>query len=276
MFRRRRLKSIHLASIIWFVVCIGYIFVLGLHQAGVSSWVVVSLSVHGALLVFLLISLYLFALYRGISSSQTVQVEHPLTSASCYTVFYVITPFLGGLAGCVGMIGVSTVSQFLSGVALGTLGTTFLAWVIVDPVVGLLEMLILPTSRRHRAERLAQARVERERGQVERERLLAEVLSREETDLSYWREVLKPQVEKLVEFLAADETSAGDAEREAVEIGATAWQIGGLSCMRALRDMAIAQTKQNRTDKPFVDYITVWWDGIGNWRSPAFHEMANS
>jgi len=276
MFRRRVLKLIHLASTVWFVVCVGYIFVLGLHQAGIRWWVVFSLSGHGALVVFLLISLYLFAIYRGVSSSQKEQVEHPLTSTPHYTMFYVVTPFLGGLAGCLGMIGVSTVSQFLSGIALGSLGATFLVWVIVDPVAGLLEMLLPPTSRKHRAERLAQARAQRENRQREREHLLAEVLAKEKLDVCRWQDALKPQAERLAGLLTTEKIDFQNAEREAANIGVIAWQRGGLTCMRALRDMAIALTRQSSPNKVIVDYITVWWDGIGSWRSPSLLEVANS
>jgi len=276
MFRRKVLKSIHLASTVWFVVCVGYIFVLGLHQAGVRWWVVFSLSGHGALVVFLLISLYLFAIYRGISSSQKEPIEHPLTSTAYYTMFYVITPFLGSLAGCVGMIGVSTVSQFLSGIALGTLGATFLVWVIVDPVAGLLEVLLPPASRKHRAERIAAARAEREKKQREHERLLAELLAKEELDVCRWQDVLKPQAERLAGLLTAEKIDFQDAEREAVDIGAGAWRTGGLACMRALRNMAIEISRQNNPGKTIVDYVTIWWDGIGNWRSPSIREVVSS
>jgi len=277
MFRRKILRSIHLAATLWFVVCVGYIFVLGLRQAGVRWWVVFSLSGHGALVIFLLVSLYLFAVYRGISSTQKVQIEHPLTSTPYYNMFYVIAPFLGGLAGCLGMIGIdTTVGHFLSIVALGTLATTFLVWVIVDPVVGLMEMLLPPTSRKHRAERLAAARVQRQERQREREHLLAEVLAKEEANVRRWQDVLKPQAEKLAALLISGEADFENAERQAADIGVTAWQTGGLVCMRALRNMAIEISRQNNPGKTIVDYVTIWWDGIGSWRSPSLLEMANS
>jgi hypothetical protein len=267
MFRHRTLKLIHLAGTVWFIICIGYILVLTLRQAGVNWWVVFSLSGYGTLMVLMLVSLYLFAIFRGISSSQKVQIEHPLTSASYYRVFYVITPLLGGLAGCLGMIGVSTIGQFVLGVALGTLGTTFLVWVIVDPLAGLLEMLLPPASRRHRAERLTLAKALRQSRQKNRERLLAEVVANAELERRCWREVLKPKAEKLAGLLTAGEIDFKNVERQAVGIGVNAWQIGGLSCMRELRDMAMALAKES--NKSVVDYIGVWWDGIGTWREPS-------
>jgi hypothetical protein len=218
------------------------------------------------LIAAVLISLYLFAIFRGISSSQKLQVEHPLTSTMYYAMFYVLTPFLGGAAGCLGMIGAPLVSQFLLGVALGTLGVTFLVWVVLDPALGLLEML-LPPSRKHRNQRLAQTRAERESRQKHREHLLAQVLAEEDSDRCYWRELLKPQAEKLAGLLVHERTDLKQAQREAVGIGVNAWRTGGLSCMREVRDMAIAICKQNRRGKAVVDYVSFWWDGIGNWRA---------
>ncbi|MBN2314165.1 MAG: hypothetical protein JXM79_09565, partial [Sedimentisphaerales bacterium] len=100
MRRRDELRKAHIAGTIWFVLAVGYIFVLALRQAGVRWWVVFSLSGHGVLIVSVLVSLYLFAIFRGISSSQNVEIEHPLTSSTYYAAFYLLTPFLGGLAGC--------------------------------------------------------------------------------------------------------------------------------------------------------------------------------
>jgi len=251
------------------MLCVGYIFILALRQAGVRWWVIFSLSGHSALLIFLLTSLYLFAVFRGVVRSQKIEVEHPLTSTTHYMVFYVGAPFLGGLAGCLAMAGQSSVGQFPLGIALATLGTTFLAWVIVDPVVGLLEML-LPASRRHRVEWLAQVKAEREKQRRGSERLLAEVLAKEESDRRRWQQMLKPQAQKLVELLTASGIDLKRVEREAADIGLNAWQLGGMSCMRQLRDMAIAISRQKSRNRAIIDYISVWWDGIGGWRHPSF------
>jgi len=276
MSQRRILKLVHLAGTAWFVLCVGYILFLALRQASVNWWLVFSLSGHGALIVFLLISLYLFAVFRGVGRNQKIKVEHTLTSTNYYMMLYVIAPFIGGLAGWIGMAGVNRISQFLLVIALGTLGTTFLVWVIVDPVTGLLEML-LPASRKHRAKRLAQAKAQREKKQKDRESLLAEVLAKEDLSRRHWQQVLKPQAEKLAGLLLTDRIESEQAECEAVDIGASAWQIGGLSCMRALRDMAITICRERNHDKnDIVDYISIWWDGVGSWRSPSFEEMINS
>ncbi|UCE98839.1 MAG: hypothetical protein JSV82_06525 [Planctomycetota bacterium] len=265
---RKTLKVVHFAGTVWFMVCVGSILVLALRQAGFRWLVIFSLSGHSALLIFLLISLYLFAVFRSVNRSQKIEVEHPLTSTNCYMFFYVVAPFWGGLAGTLGMMGEYRISHFLLGIALGTLGTTFLVWVIVDPIAGLVEML-LPASRRHRLKRLAQSKAQRKKQQMDREHLLAEVLSREELDRLYWQEMLKPQAEKLAGLLTVDRINFKQAEREAVDIGLKAWQVGGLSCMRQLRDMAISVSKNQYRHSVIIDYISGWWDGIGTWRNPS-------
>lgn len=266
MRRRDELKKAHIAGTAWFVLAVGYIFVLALRQAGVRWWVVFSLSGHGVLIVSVLVSLYLFAIFRGISSSQNVEIEHPLTSSTYYAAFYLLTPFLGGLAGCLGMIGTFSMSQFVLGIALGTLGVTFLVWVVLDPLIGMMEML-LPNSRKHRAIRLAEARAERERKQRDRDRLLNEVVEQEETNRRRWRKILEPEAERLAGLLVENGTDLKKAEREAIGIGVRAWQTGGVVCMRELRDSAIRLCQHKKPDKAVIDYINFWWNGIGNWRA---------
>jgi hypothetical protein len=269
MRQRDELRLVHIVSTVWFILCVGYVLTLALRQAGAKWWVVFSLSGHGVLILMFLVSLYLFAIYRGISSSQNVQPEHPLTSTKYYAAFYVAAPPLGTLAGCLGMIGVGTVGRFVLGIAMGTLGVTFLVWVIVDPAIGLLELL-LPASREHRARRLAEAKALREQKQRDRENLLAEVLAKEDSARRSWREALQPQAETLARLLTADAADLERAEQEAVGIGVSAWQTGGLACMKELHNMAIAIYKRNGHEKAVVDHITFWWDGIGNWRSVPF------
>jgi hypothetical protein len=267
----RTLKIIHLASTVWFILCISYILVLALRQAGVNWWIIFSVSGYSILLIFLLVSLYLFAIFRGIGSNQKIEIEHPLTNTNYYALLYLAIPFLGGLAGCIGMIGLDNkVSQYLLGIAFGTLGTTFLVWVIVDPVIGLLEMYLLPMSRKHRAERLAHAKAQREKKQKERERLLAEVLMKEQSTRRMWRQELKPSAEKLAALLTVM-ADFKKAEHEAIDLGVNAWQMGGLSCMKELRDMAIEICRKNYQDSMIIDYVSSWWNGIGSWRNPSLH-----
>jgi len=274
MLNRKTLRTIHLAGTIWFIVCIGFVFVMALRQAGFHWWMVFSLSGHGALAAFILISLYL-AVFRSFSRSQEIRIEHPLTSTTHYTAFYVMTPFLGGLAGCLGYLGIAAGVQLLVGIALGTLIATFLVWVVVDPVTAVLEVVLSPPGRRHRAQRLAQAKARREDEQRGREHLLAEILEKEESERRRWEKLLKPEAQKLAELLTADTIDFEQAQRQAADIGASAWQVGGLGSMRQLREMAINLCKQKYQNGAFADYISVWWDGIGSWRNPSLHKTAN-
>ncbi len=268
MTARRALKWIHVASTVWFVLCVVYVLILALHQAGFNWWVIFSLSGHSLIAAFLLVSLYLFALFRGVKGAQQIEVEHPLTSAPAYMGFYVAAPLIGGLAGLLGMAGTRNPVQFMLGVSMGTLGTTFAIWVVVDPVAGLIEML-QQASRKHRAERLAKAEAERRERHERRERLLAEAFAREEQERLHWQQRLQPQAERLAALLAVDADGFLDAEREAVDIGAQAWRLGGINCMREVRDMAVAISKERLGEAETTDYISYWWDGIGEWRRPA-------
>ena len=269
MSRHRALKAIHLAGTLWFVLCVGFMLVVALRQAGFRWWIIFSLSAHAGLIMFLLVSLYLFAILRGGSRTQKMEIEHPLTSTDYYVVFYVAAPFLGGLAGSLAMIGGGGVVQFLAGgVALGTFVTTLVVWVVVDPLTSMLETTLFPPGRRHRAERLAITNAEKAAKQKERQRLLEDILAKEQAERRHWQQILKPQAEKLAELLTTDATGFKGAGQQAVELGLSAYQLGGITCMRELRDMAIAECQQRMQNKPVVDYISYWWDGIGSWRSP--------
>jgi len=152
MTAKRILKRIHLVATAWFVVCVGYLLATALRQAGLQWWLVFSLSGYSTLLIFLLVSLYVFAFVRGADRNGCVELEHPLTSADCYLGFYVSAPLLGGLAAVLGAGGAWETRNFPLSVAVGTLGTTFLVWIVLDPLIGVVELL-LPASRRCRAER---------------------------------------------------------------------------------------------------------------------------
>lgn len=266
MSQRDELKLVHIASTVWFILCVGYILILALRQAGANWLVVFSLSGQGALIVLVLVSLYLFAIFRGISSSQNVQVEHPLTSTRYYAGFYVTAPLLGSAAGFLGMIGVPSIGRFLTGIAMGTLGVTFFVWVVVDPALGLLELL-LPASRKHRAKRLAENKLLKEQRQRDRDNLLARALAQEDSARRGWYEVLRPQAEALARLLTDEQADRERAEREAVGIGVDAWRTGGLTCMKELHNMAINLCRKQAPKADVVDHITHWWDGIGNWRA---------
>ncbi|MGB8226218.1 MAG: hypothetical protein WCE45_05060 [Sedimentisphaerales bacterium] len=260
-------KLIHFASTAWFMLCTSYILVLALRQAGFRWWVIFSLSGYSVLLILFLVSLYLFAVFRGIDRSQKIEIEHPLTSTVYYAMFYDICPFLGSFAGLVGMIGTSNISELLSGIALGSLATTFLVWIVVDPMIGFFEKLT-PASRKHRTQRLLQIKALRQQQLEEQNALLEKILAAEEQNKQRWQQVLQPYSGKLAELLS-NNVNSKHAENEAVGIGANAWQMGGLNCMRQLYSMTMEQCNKDYQNSMAANYLSNWWDGIGTWQNPS-------
>ncbi len=151
------LKRVHLAATTWFTACAGYLVAVSLHQAGLKWWLVLSLSGYSTGMLLLLVCLYLFAFFRGIQGTRRSAIEHPLTSTDYYMFLYVSTPLLAGLVFAAGTESDPGTSGYLIHIAMGTLKATFVAWIVIDPLVGIMEM-DLPASRNHRAERLARTR----------------------------------------------------------------------------------------------------------------------
>lgn len=252
----------------WFMMCTGYVFILALREAGFNWLIIFSLSGYLALLLTLLVCLYLFAIFRGASSAAIMQKEHPLTSTSFYMAFYVSAPLIGAVASVPAILELSETSQLFGLIALSTFGTTFLTWVIVDPVISLIETLT-PAARASRHVRLAEAKAQREEQQQDCARKVEEVLQKQEQLKQQWESNLKSKAEELAELLVGSQTGIKNAEQKAIDIGVGAWQMGGLDCMRKLHKMALEQSKANRQNMVVVDYLKNWWDGIGTWRIPA-------
>jgi hypothetical protein len=268
MKSKKAIRKIHLASTVLFMLCTGYVFILALWQAGFNWLLIFSLSGYWALITVLLVSLYLFAVFRGTSPGPSMEKEHPLTSTTYYMTFYVSTPFLGAVAGLLSMIGETGVGLPLGRIAMGTIVATFLTWIAVDPITGLMELLT-PEPRRHRAERLARARIQKQLEQENRKKMLERLFQQERENERFWKEAFTPQAELLARLLASDQKDFSKAEQEAIGIGVEAWKKGGLICMRHLRNMAIDIFRQQHGERQFADYISAWWDGIGRWRNPS-------
>lgn len=167
---KRMLRRIHVVATIWFVACIGYLVAIGLHRAGFDWWLVFSLSGYSTSMLLFLVCLYLFAFFHGIRGTRRIELEHPLTSTNYYMFLYVSTPLFAGLMVAAGTESIPGTSGHLIPIAMGTLKATFVAWIVVDPLVGIMEM-DLPASRRHRAERLARTK--------EYDRLMGETATRD-------------------------------------------------------------------------------------------------
>ncbi len=268
MNRQKLLKVIHITGTAWFALCLGYLFVLTLRQAGFNWWIIFSLSGHSALLIILLVALYLFAILETTGKGRRIAVEHPLTSTAVYLAFYVSAPIPGAAAGAIAAIGQTRLDEFLSAMALGTLATTFLTWVVVDPLTSLFEILT-PTARSHRRQRLAADTAGREQHRQERQRLMTELFARQQQQRLMWQQTLGTQAENLAALLPAADNDFEAAQRHAIDIGAQAWQAGGLDCMRQLHKMAMEAFERKFNNPAAPDYIPTWWDGVGTWRNPA-------
>ena len=81
---KKILKLLHIAGTGWFVLCVAALLVIVLREAQVRWWVIFSLSGYSAVFCFVLISLYLFAIFRGTVRNAKTDSQHPLTSSISY------------------------------------------------------------------------------------------------------------------------------------------------------------------------------------------------
>ena len=266
MNRPKILKLVHFYCTAWFLASTTYLLVLALLKPGNGWLVIISLSGYSTLIALLLISLYLFAFLRNIVRTQKIKEEHPLTTSIYYFIFYNTNPILGSLGGALAAIGSNKISYYLQLIAAGCLFTTFLVLIVIDPLVGFIEML-LPSSLRHRLNRLADAKMLREKELSAKQHLLNEMQNHEQQEHIRWQKALLPYANKLASSLANLINTGKYDETEAIEIGLNAWHMGGLSCMQQLHDMVMDTYKQKNQHKTIVDYLSICWDGIGNWRN---------
>ncbi len=265
--QQRLLKQLHFFGTALFLLSAFYIFVLSLLQAGAKWWLIFTLSGPSAIVALFLVSVYLFAIFRGATRGE-YEIEHPLTGSSYYMVFYDLSPLLGCFGGVVGFNfdGEWLYKDFFLNVSYGILLATFLVWILVDPFVSLLENA-MPQSRRHRALRISKAKLLRENKQKERQVLLEKVQEDAKREQQRWDEVLEPQAQALVQLFDSG-NSDEQAEKSVVDIGLTAWKMGGLNCMEHLYSIVCQKLGKDGVGKK--NYISLWWDGIGNWRYDPF------
>ncbi len=265
---QRGLKYLHLAGTLWFMICVGFILATGLRQAGLKWWQIFSLSGHYVVILLVLVSLYLFALFRGGKSADGHTIEHPLTTSSHYLLLYISAPLLGAFAGLLdGTLHKQTTSEYLLNIALATFAVTFASWVIIDPVLASVETYT-PQGRDQREKRLRKQREERLEKQKQRDALLEMLIQKEQENEALWSRTLTRYVPELCDLLDTTQSGFKDAEKRAAEIAIEAWRLGGLSCMQFLHKRTLMAYKEEHTNRPFADYIINWWDGIGTWRNP--------
>jgi hypothetical protein len=257
------LKRIHICGTLWFLLCAAGLLILSLRQAGFRWWVVFSLSGYWAVFLFFLFSIYLFAIYQGVVRNQN-PVEHPLTTSYSYIMLYDAAPFLGSVSGLLAATGWSWLS-LLNAAAQGTLAMTFLMWIVIDPIVGLIESA-LPASMAARRQRVRDQRCRKIMLKHENEELLRRLEQQEAELKSQWGQYFAPYAREAARLLCCEEQTDAH-QRRLVELGAMAWQQGQLVCMQYFHEMILREIG-NRPDRPTVDYAALYWDGIGVWRRP--------
>lgn len=256
---RQVIRRIHIGGTAWFMVCSVVLLVIALREAGAGWLLIFSLSGFSAVLIGLLISIYMFAIFRGVVRYHE-PIEHPLTTSPYYIALYDSGPFLGALAGLVGSIGQATIGQILITIATGTLSLTFILWIVIDPLIGLTENL-LPKSRHARKRRLIEIRAAKHRQQQESLELLNRIVEQEKANQAQWQRQLEPLAEELIRILSCEDSLTMEAK--VVGIGARAWQAGGVAFMRLLH----LKVKGQLHDKGVFDPIPDWWDGVGRWKN---------
>jgi len=265
MTSRKILKLIHFGGICWFGIAAVFLLLVALRQVGVQWWVIFSFSGYSAVLFVFLLNIYIFAFFQGVVRSKLAP-EHPLTTSLPYMAFYDLCPFLGALAGlitAVSIVEMSWIGKF-SIIAEGTLGLTFLVWIAIDPLLGVAEGFI-PECAQLRMQRLAEAAHVRQRQEQENQTLLENLKLRDSENKQLWGQTLGQRAEQLACAISnGTAASLAAIEKQAVELGAEAWRMGGVICMRFIH-RKIKQHLKTGT----MDYPAFWWDGIGTWKRPS-------
>jgi hypothetical protein len=268
LLSKQGIKNLHLTGTVWFVLSVGFILAKGLRKAGYDWLVIFSLTGPMAVTLFVLVSLYLFALYRGGKPAQGRIEEHPLTASEYYLVLYISAPLLGAFAGVLhATLNNQAMNEFVLSVALFTFYATFATWVILDPILASLETFT-PRGRIHRIKRLEKQKADRLEKQANRDALLELLIQKEKENETLWIETLIQYVPELCDLLNTSQSEYKNAERRAAEIAIEAWRLGGLACMQFLHSRTLAVYQERYPARLSADYIINWWDGIGAWQNP--------
>jgi hypothetical protein len=262
---RRVHKAIHAAATVWFFVTVAYLVVSALRAAGVGWLVIFSLSGQSAAVLFLFMTVYLFAIFRGASRARSQLSEHPLTGSKQYLEVYSLMPFFGGLVGLVSMLGVTSASEVVAGCALGTLLSTFVLWIVIDPLLGAAELLV-PSCRAACNSRRAKEDAIRKEGQANHERFLKDLEEEDSLRRRQWQQEFAGEMETLAGLVRQAAEGGRVDLRKAIDVGLHAWQSGGVECMQFLRERANEAVRAGDARGPRYDFLAHWWHGVGGWR----------
>jgi len=260
-------KHVHLCGVVWFLICVIFTIVIAIDQMGLHWWVVFSVSGYSTVVILFLTMVYLFAIYKGVVRNSN-SIEHPLTTSPYYILLYDATPFLGALVGFYIASSGLPVLSLLSVVAQGTLIMTFVMWVITDSLIGIIEASF-PQSIAHRKKRIEENQEKRYADMRERQQLLEQIRLQEQQIQSQWESFFEPYVLEIVNLHCNQSvnTETVQIQKRIVELGAIAWQKGGILCMKFFHKLILDRLK-SRIGRPSIDFVALCWDGIGTWRKP--------
>lgn len=256
-------KYVHLLSTSWLIGAFFYVLFSALRYHGVNWWIIFSLSGHWLLLAALAVSLYLFAVYNSLVRNTEIEKEHPLTRTFYYMLLYDAAPLVGALAAMCAITSADSVEQIVSILSIGTFAVTFLFWIIIDPSLNLIEIL-LPDSRKLRNQRIERTRENKIQHKMSQQQMLQALYEAEQQQKEYWRAKLIPLAEDLNHLFNAGIDR--NSQRKIIDIGLKAWQIGGIGGMIEL--LTIAQKLNGQTERwgTYEKYLSAMWDGIGEWK----------
>jgi hypothetical protein len=264
------LRRIHICGTLWFLLCAAVLLILSMHQAGLKWWLIFSISGYSAVLLLFLFTIYLFAIFQGVVRNLN-STEHPLSTSIYYIALYDLAPFVGAIAGLFAITSYGSWIAVLNSIVQGALAMTFLVWIVIDPPLGLVETW-LPAGIAHRKQRLTEVKNQKQKQQKDNQQLLQNLEGKELQQMAEWQHSFTPYAKEAADLLS-DSPSSIQTQRRVIELGALAWQTGKLIGMEFLHKQ-IQDELRNRACSVSVDYVSFWWDGVGNWRRPALQLKA--
>ncbi len=254
-------KFIHLTSTIWLVLTFFYVFINALRYWGLRWWVIFSLSGYSLLIVLLLVSFYLFAIYNGLVRYKKNEEEHPLTTTNYYMFLYDLTPFIGTLAAAFAVTNADNISQSVTVLAIGTFVVTFIFWIIIDPSLNLIETS-LPKSRIYRKQRLIAEKAQKLLHKQKQKVLLSTLQENERKLRQTWDIQLSPMAQQLSKDM---ENLSRFNPNKLIDFGLKAWQYGGKECMLQLKNKTLEMLGKSHPLDQYGQLIEFHWNGIGEW-----------
>ena len=228
MDSKQFLRRIHICGTLWFLLCAAVLLILSMRQAGLKWWLIFSLSGYSAVLLLFLFTIYLFAIFQGVVRNLN-STEHPLSTSIYYIALYDLAPFFGAVAGLFALTSSGSWITVLNSIVQGALTMTFIVWIVIDPLLGLIEAS-LPSSIAHRKQRLVEIRDQKQKQQEDNRVLLQNLEAEELEKMTAWEHFFEAYAKEIADLLShsADEVQT---QRRVIELGALAWKTGKLTGM---------------------------------------------